>query len=56
VPAPKGLGRSDRINRRYPSLWQDGASWAHLVREFGDTQDDWKLYEVVVASGRHAAP
>jgi hypothetical protein len=54
VPAPKGLGRSDRINRQYPALWQDGASWAHLVREFGDTQDDWKLYEVVVAPRRPA--
>jgi hypothetical protein len=49
VPAPKGLGPSDRINRQYPSLWRKGASWAHLIRAFGDTQDDWKLYEVVVA-------
>ena len=55
VPAPTGLGRSDRINRQYPSLWPHGASWAKLVREFRDTQDDWKLYEVVVAPRRHAA-
>ena len=50
VPAPTGLGRSDRINRQYPSLWHDGASWAQLVRQFGDTQDHWKLYEVVASA------
>ncbi len=52
VPNPhgfNGLGRNDRINRAYPSLWRRGSRWTRLVRAFPDTRDGWKLYRVVAA-------
>jgi hypothetical protein len=51
VPRPVGLGAADAINRRYPDLWEDGASWARLVADLevsaASTDEHWRLYAVV---------
>ncbi len=40
---PEGLGASDAINMKYPDLYENGASWCTLVKDFGD----YRLYEVI---------
>jgi hypothetical protein len=40
---PEGLGSSDAINVKYPDLYDNGASWCTLVKDFGN----YRLYEVI---------
>jgi len=46
---PTGRGRSDTLNKRYPTLYDNGADVATLELEIpndGDGQPDWRLYRV----------
>lgn len=46
---PEGRGANDPVNRRYPSLYEDGAGIATLELEIpntGEEQPDWRLYRV----------
>lgn len=46
---PAGRGRSDTLNKRYPTLYDNGADVATLELEIpndGDGQPDWRLYRV----------
>jgi hypothetical protein len=46
VPAPE-LGRADALRARWPTLYEDGAGIATLVRTFnGAYFGDWRLYRV----------
>jgi hypothetical protein len=38
-----GLGSSDALNSYYPDLFENGADWCTLVKDFGN----YKLYEVI---------
>jgi hypothetical protein len=44
---PSGLGVSDAINKYYPDLYENGASWCTLEKDFGD----YRLYKVSVMPG-----
>lgn len=47
VPNPNGEGRLftlDSINEKYPRLYDEGAEWAELEKEFDGF---WKLYKVI---------
>lgn len=49
VPNPGGVGGLDAINRKYPGIYENGASFLTLVREFRDGESEyrnWRLYEV----------
>jgi 4-amino-4-deoxy-L-arabinose transferase-like glycosyltransferase len=46
---PTGRGKSDILNKRYPTLYADGADIATLELEIpndGDGQPNWRLYRV----------
>ena len=46
---PTGRGRSDTLNKRYPTLYDNGADVATLELEIandGDGQPNWRLYRV----------
>ncbi|QIS03216.1 ABC transporter [Nocardia brasiliensis] len=52
VPAT-GRGTSDAVNRRYPTLYENGAEIATLAMEIpndGAGEPDWRLYRVLGAS------
>ncbi|HEY4024884.1 MAG TPA: dolichyl-phosphate beta-glucosyltransferase [Candidatus Dormibacteraeota bacterium] len=51
VPEPVEQGRLDALNRRYASLYADGAGMATLVRQYGDTDNrtSWRLYRMAAA-------
>jgi hypothetical protein len=53
VPDPVEQGRLDAVNRRYPSLYANGAGMATLVREYPNAADrvDWRLYALSASSG-----
>ena len=42
VPAPRGTSTQNKIDRKYPSLYAHGASWATLVKRW----PGWRLYRV----------
>jgi glycosyltransferase involved in cell wall biosynthesis len=48
VPAPVEQGRLDAVNRRYPTLYADGAGMASLVRQYTDIANgtSWRLYRI----------
>lgn len=49
VVPPTGRGRSDTLNKRYPTLYDNGADVATLELEIpndGDGQPNWRLYRV----------
>jgi hypothetical protein len=46
---PTGRGKSDTLNKRYPTLYDDGADIATLELEVpndGDGQPNWRIYRV----------
>lgn len=46
---PTGRGKSDTLNKRYPTLYDDGADVATLELEVpndGDGQPNWRIYRV----------
>ena len=46
---PTGRGQADTLNKRYPTLYDNGADVATLELEIpndGDGQPDWRLYRV----------
>ena len=46
---PTGRGKSDTLNKRYPTLYDNGADVATLELEVpndGDGQPDWRIYRV----------
>ncbi|MBI3965541.1 MAG: glycosyltransferase family 39 protein [Chloroflexi bacterium] len=45
VASPELEGALNRVNQRYPTLYEQGAPWARLVGEWPVTR--WKLYEIV---------
>jgi hypothetical protein len=53
VPEPVEQGRLDAVNRRYPSLYADGAGMATLVRQYSDMANGtrWRLYRLDPAPG-----
>jgi hypothetical protein len=53
VPDPVEQGRLDAVNRRYPSLYANGAGMATLVREYPNAADrvDWRLYALPASPG-----
>jgi hypothetical protein len=34
VPEPIGTAKLDAVNQAYPSFWEHGAPWAHLIADF----------------------
>lgn len=51
---PTGRGKSDTLNKRYPTLYDTGADIATLELEIpndGDGQPDWRLYRVNEPTG-----
>jgi hypothetical protein len=40
---PEGLGVSDAVNMYYSDLYENGADWCTLVKDFGD----YRLYELI---------
>ena len=55
IPEPVDTGQLDAINRRYPSMWANGASWLRLRATFPASEPgeypigvfEWRLYEIV---------
>ncbi|QJC50414.1 glycosyltransferase family 39 protein [Paenibacillus albicereus] len=43
VPNPQAVLSLDEVNKKYPSLYEQGADWAELYRQAGEY---WKLYKV----------
>jgi hypothetical protein len=48
VPEPVEQGRLDALNRRYPSLYENGGGMARLVRTYPNAGDgvSWRLYRL----------
>lgn len=55
VPEPASLGLLDAINRRYPTLYANGAEMATLVRQYANQGDRlpayWRLYRLRPEAG-----
>ncbi|SPF47476.1 conserved membrane hypothetical protein [Candidatus Desulfosporosinus infrequens] len=51
LPNPKLVSGINVINMAYPNLYNQGADWVELVKEFGAK---WKLYKVIQSTGRYA--
>ena len=49
VPQPTGNGGLDRLNSLYPGLWETGAGFATLAKEF---DGGWRLYKLIGPTGR----
>jgi hypothetical protein len=50
VPEPTSSGLLDAVNRRYPTMWTDGAGIATLAVEFRSTVpgvSSWRLYKTI---------
>lgn len=43
VPKPDGIARLNAVNQRYPRLYNNGSTFTHLVKQYGD---QWRLYQV----------
>lgn len=51
IPKPELEANISVINVAYPNLYEHGAEWVELVKEFGT---DWKLYKVTKSTGGNA--
>lgn len=52
VPPNRDLGLLDAVNRAYPSMYENGAGFATLVKQFDDVSDlgtNWRLYRLTPA-------
>jgi hypothetical protein len=47
------LADADQLNRTYPALWERGAPWATLEKQFGGI-NQWRLYRIDGPTGRGA--
>ncbi len=43
IPKPGSASVISAINNAYPNLYEQGADWAELVKDFGS---DWRLYKI----------
>ena len=48
IPKPGSASVISAINNAYPNLFDHGAEWAKLVKEFGP---NWRLYKVIKSTG-----